>query len=53
MAQHRAGRVPATTHPLPVALEYYKACRSETDARSREKQLKTGYGRDYLKCRLQ
>ena len=50
--QHQAGHVPATAHRLPVALEYYEACRSEVAARTREKQLKTGFGRAYLKRRL-
>ncbi len=52
LAQHRAGRVRATAHRLPVRLEYYQACRSELAARAREKQLKTGFGRAYLKRRL-
>ena len=52
LAQHRAGRVRATAHRLPVTLEYYEACRSELRARLREKQLKTGFGRAYLKRRL-
>ena len=52
LAQHRAGRVHATAHRLPVRLEYYQACRSELKARLREKQLKTGFGRAYLKRRL-
>jgi putative endonuclease len=53
LAQHRAGRVRATAHRLPVTLEYYEACRSELKARLREKQLKTEFGRAYLKRRLQ
>jgi len=52
LAQHRAGRVRATAHRLPVILEYYEACRSELKARLREKQLKTGFGRAYLRRRL-
>jgi putative endonuclease len=52
MAQHRAGKVRATAYRLPVTLEYYEACRSELKARLREKQLKTGFGRAYLKRRL-
>jgi len=52
IAQHEAGRVPATVHPRPVTLEYYEACRLESKARLREKQLKTGFGRAYLKRRL-
>jgi len=53
IAQHRAGRVRATAHRLPVTLEYYEACRSELKAQLPEKQLKTGFGRAYLKGRLE
>jgi len=53
IAQHRAGKVPATAHRLPVTLEYYEACRCELNARLREKQLKTGFGRAYLRRRLE
>lgn len=49
---HRSAKVPATAHRLPVVLEYCEACRSETAARLREKQLKTGFGRAYLNRRL-
>ncbi len=41
---HKAGRVPSTARRLPIRLEYYEACRSESAARIREKQLKTGFG---------
>jgi putative endonuclease len=36
----------------PWILVYYEACLSEKDAVKREKQLKTGYGRAYLKTRI-
>jgi putative endonuclease len=52
ITEHRAGEVSATAYRLPVALEYYEACRSELNARLREKQLKKGFGRAYLKRRL-
>ena len=52
IAQHREGQVLATAHRRPVILEYYEACRSESGARLRERQLKTGFGRAYLKRRL-
>lgn len=52
ITQHQAGRVTATASRLPVRLEYYEACQSEISARLREKQLKTGFGRAYLKRRL-
>jgi len=47
------GKVAATAHRLPICLEYYEACRFERKAKLREKQLKTGFGRAYLKRRLQ
>ncbi len=50
--QHENGKVQATAHRLPVELVYYEACRSWEDALAREMQLKTGYGRAYLKRRL-
>jgi putative endonuclease len=53
IAQHQAGKVPATAHRLPVRSEYYEACRCELNARLREKQLKTGFGRAYLRRRLE
>ena len=52
IVEHQAGRVTATASRLPVRLEYYVACRSEKGARRREKQMKTGFGRAYLKRRL-
>jgi putative endonuclease len=52
IVEHQAGRVPATASRLPITLEYYEACRSEDSAHLREKQLKTGFGRAYLKRRL-
>ena len=33
-------------------LVYYEACFTEKDARKREQQLKTGFGRGYLRKRL-
>ena len=52
VAQHQAGECPNTRKRLPVELVYYEACRSLDAARNREKQLKTGFGRGYLKKRL-
>ncbi len=53
MEEHKGGKVPATVHRLPVELVYYEACRCEAQARLREKALKTGFGRRYLKTRLE
>ena len=36
----------------PFELIYYEACKNQQDARSREKYLKSGMGRRYLKNRL-
>ncbi len=36
----------------PYKLIYYEACLNEGDARSREKYLKSGMGKRYLKNRL-
>jgi putative endonuclease len=52
MLEHKDGKVPATAYRLPVELVYYEAGRSSAQARLREKALKTGYGRRYLKSRL-
>jgi putative endonuclease len=35
-----------------IKLVYYEACISKIDARKRELQLKTGFGRGYIKRRL-
>jgi putative endonuclease len=36
-----------------LELVYYEACKNEADALVREKQLKTGFGRGYLRNRIQ
>ena len=50
--QHSEGLVHATKYRLPVELIYFEACRSREAAAVRELQLKTGFGRGYLKRRL-
>lgn len=50
--QHENGQVESTRSHLPIKLVYYEACLSHEKAISREKQLKTGFGRAYLKRRL-
>lgn len=50
--QHNAGQVFSTKARRPLQLIYYEACLSETDARVREKYLKTGMGKRYQKNRL-
>ena len=52
MSEHAHGICDNTRKRLPVVLIYYEACRSLRAARDREKQLKTGFGRGYLRKRL-
>ena len=50
--EHNAGRVPSTKERDPFELIYYEACLTERDALAREKYLKSGMGKRYLKNRL-
>lgn len=52
LREHNNGLVSATRGRLPLDLVYYEACLKKEAAISREKQLKTGFGRAYLKRRL-
>jgi len=52
LEEHNKGLVRATRARVPFELAYFEACRSKTKAIQREKQLKTGYGRAYLKSRI-
>ena len=52
LQEHQDGKVQATKYRLPVELIYFEACRSRESAAAREIQLKTGFGRGYLKRRL-
>ena len=49
---HSKGLVEATKNRRPFTLVYYEACLSREGAIKREKSLKTGFGRSYLKKRL-
>ncbi|MEI8143097.1 MAG: GIY-YIG nuclease family protein [Candidatus Berkelbacteria bacterium] len=50
--EHNAGKVKSTSDRIPFKLVYYEACLSREKAISREKSLKTGFGRAYLKKRI-
>lgn len=50
--QHNCGEVLSTKSRGPFCLVYYEACLNDHDARLREKYLKTGMGKRYLKNRL-
>jgi len=49
---HNSGKVPSTKDRIPFKLLYYEACLVEEKAIAREKQLKTGFGRKFLKNRI-
>ena len=52
LKKHSLGKVYSTKSRLPVILAYYEVCGNETDARAREKYLKSGMGKRYIKNRL-
>ncbi len=52
LMEHNSGKVFSTKYRCPFELIYYEACLNAQDARSREKYLKTGMGKRYLKNRL-
>ncbi|MBU1045641.1 GIY-YIG nuclease family protein [Patescibacteria group bacterium] len=51
--QHNQGLVEATQKRRPLKIVYYEASNILEDAIRREASLKTGFGRAYLKRRLQ
>ncbi|MGH9649779.1 MAG: GIY-YIG nuclease family protein [Terriglobales bacterium] len=52
LADHARGRVRWTASRRPVQLVYYEACLSREDALRRERFLKSGTGKRYLRNRL-
>lgn len=50
--KHNSGKVFATRNWRPYRLVYCEACLSKEKAIAREKSLKTGFGRKYLKNRI-
>ena len=52
VAEHKYGKTQTTSRMTDKMLVYYEACMSKEDAMEREKQLKTGFGRGYLRKRL-
>lgn len=51
--EHQIGKVTATVNRLPVILIHYEAFSDISDAKARERYLKSGYGRKNLKKELQ
>ncbi|MBL7078289.1 GIY-YIG nuclease family protein [Candidatus Shapirobacteria bacterium] len=52
IVEHYKGLVEATRGRRPLKLVYYEACLSKNKALRREKYLKTGFGRSFLKKRM-
>lgn len=52
IGQHDRGEVFATKSRLPMELMYYEVSGSERDARARERYLKSGLGKRYIRNRL-
>jgi len=49
---HADGKVRSTARRRPLTLVYYEACHHEDDAFRRERFLKTGKGKRFLRRRL-
>ena len=52
IAEHNAGKVESTKRRTPLELVYWEGCLNQKDATSREKYLKSAWGKRYLKNRL-
>ena len=50
--EHAEGHVTSTRNRRPLMLVYYEGCLSREDAFRRERHLKTGRGKRYLRRRL-
>ena len=50
---HHNGTVASTAYRRPLKLIYYEACLNSKDALKREKYFKTGFGRRFLRNRLE
>ena len=49
---HEEGKVISTKNRLPMKLIYFEGCLNQQDATRREKYLKSGNGKIYLRNRL-
>lgn len=50
--EHNSGKVHSTKFRTPLILIYWEGCLNQQDATRREKYLKSGNGKTYLKNRL-
>lgn len=51
--EHKTKSVETTKSFDKISLVYYECCVNKTDALKREHQLKTGFGRGYIKKRIE
>jgi putative endonuclease len=51
--EHNNGEVSTTKNRRPLKLIYWEGCLNQQDVASREKYLKTTWGKRYIKKRLQ
>ncbi len=52
LLMHNEGKVESTKNRRPLKLIYFEGCLIQQDATRREKYLKSGNGKIYLKSRL-
>lgn len=52
LKEHNSGVTTSTKHRRPFKLIYFEGCLSEQDAKAREKYLKSGMGKRYIRNRL-
>lgn len=52
LLQHNRGLVPSTRNRIPLELIYWEGCLNQKDATTRERYLKSSWGKRYLKSRL-
>jgi putative endonuclease len=52
MKDHESGKVSSTRNRLPLKPMYWEGCLHQSDATTREKYLKSSWGKRYLKNRL-
>jgi putative endonuclease len=52
LEEHNSGKVPSTKYRRPLILVYWEGCLNQQDATRREKYLKSGNGKIYLRNRL-
>lgn len=53
LKEHIKKEVKTTKKFGKIRLVYFEACNNKTDAKKREIQLKTGFGRGYVKRRIE